>query len=129
MVTIATVLAGLIGVGIIAIGIRAFFTPRGAAGFGIPDTPTEDPTFQSWLTVKAVRDIGSGVFVFVMMIAATPAVLGWYMLACSGIPFGDAAIVLRAKGPRAVAYGVHAATALVMVAISLVLLIVPGQAS
>ncbi|OLF07125.1 hypothetical protein BLA60_28335 [Actinophytocola xinjiangensis] len=122
MITTATVLAGLVGVGIIAIGIQAFFRPERAAGFGIPNSPVDDPTFRAWLTVKAVRDIGTGVFVFVLMLAATPAVLGWYLLACSGIPFGDMAIVLRAKGPRAIAFGVHGATAVVVVAISVVLL-------
>ncbi len=123
MITIATLLAGLIGVGIIVVGALEFLAPRFAAGFGIPDTPVEDPTFQAWLTVKAVRDIGSGVLVFVVMIAATPQVLGWFMLAAAGMPAGDALIVLRNNGPKAAAYGVHGATAAVMLAISVVLLV------
>jgi hypothetical protein len=123
MITIATVLAGLIGVGIIVVGALEFWTPRFAAGFGIPDTPVEDPNFQAWLTVKAVRDIGSGVLVFVVMIAATPQVLGWFMLAAAGMPAGDALIVLRSNGPKVAAYGVHGATAAVMLAISVVLLV------
>ena len=48
--------------------------------------------------------------------------LGWCLLAAAGIPVGDALIVLRSKGPRATAYGVHAATALVMVTIAVLLL-------
>ncbi|MFD7653318.1 DUF4267 domain-containing protein [Actinosynnema sp. NPDC059797] len=123
LVTIATVLAGLIGAGIIFIGARVFWAPQGAEGFGIPDTPTGDRTFHAWLTVKGVRDMASGVVVFVLMAAAGPQVLGWYVLAASGIPFGDALIVLRSKGPRAAAYGIHGATAAVMVAISVVLLL------
>lgn len=123
LVTIATVLAGLIGAGIIFIGARVFWAPQGATGFGIPDTPTGDRTFQAWLTVKGVRDMASGVVVFVLMAVAAPQVLGWYMLAASGIPVGDALIVLRSKGSKAAAYGIHGATAAVMVVISVILLV------
>jgi hypothetical protein len=123
LITTAYVLAGLIGVGIVFIGVRALWTPRAAIGFGIPDTPVEDRTFQSWLSVKAVRDIASGVFVFILMAGATPQLLGWFMLAAAGIPLGDALIVLRGKGPRAAAFGIHGTTALVMLVISALLLV------
>ncbi len=123
LTTIATVLAGLIGVGIIVMGALAFLAPRAAVGFGIPGTPTENPTFRAWLTVKAVRDIASGVFIFVLLVAATPQVVGWVMLAATGIPVGDALIVLRSNGPKAAAYGVHGATAAVMLVISVLLLL------
>lgn len=123
LITVATVLAGLIGVGIILIGARALVAPRAAAGFGIPDTPTEDRNFQAWLSVKAVRDIASGVFVFVLLVAATPQVLGWFMLAAAIIPAGDALIVARNNGPRSAVYGVHGATAAVMLAIAVLLLV------
>jgi hypothetical protein len=123
LTTIATVLAGLIGVGIIFVGVLAFRAPRFAAGFGIPDTPVDDPAFRAWLTVKAVRDIGSGVLIFVVLIAATPQVLGWFILAAAGMPVGDALIVLRSNGPKATAYGMHGATAAVMLAISVALLV------
>ena len=43
-----------------------------AAGFGIPGTPTEDRNFQAWLSVKAVRDIASGLFIFILLAGATP---------------------------------------------------------
>ncbi len=123
LTTVATVLAGLIGAGIILIGALAFWAPQAAVGFGIPNTPAEDRTFQAWLSVKAVRDIASGLFVFVLMIGGTPHLLGWFMLAATGIPVGDALIVLRNNGPKAAAYGVHGATAAVMLAISVVLLV------
>lgn len=123
LITIANVLAGLIGAGIILIGVNAFRAPQAAAGFGIPDTPTEDRTFRAWLAVKAVRDIASGIFIFILLAGATPHLLGWFMLAAAGMPAGDALIVLRSNGPRAVAYGVHGATAAVMVAISVLLLV------
>jgi hypothetical protein len=123
LITIANVLAGLIGAGIIFIGARAFWAPQGAADFGIPDTPTEDRTFQAWLTVKAVRDIATGIFTFILLAGATPHLLGWFMLAAAGIPAGDALIVLRSNGPKAAAYGIHGATAMVMLVISALLLV------
>ncbi|MEV1145722.1 DUF4267 domain-containing protein [Micromonospora sp. NPDC049799] len=123
LITIANVLAGLIGAGIILIGVREFWAPQAAAGFGIPNTPTEDPNFQAWLAVKAVRDIASGVFIFILLVGATPHLLGWFMLAAAGMPAGDALIVLRSKGPKATAYGVHGATAAVMLAISVLLFV------
>ncbi|MFD5747592.1 DUF4267 domain-containing protein [Streptomyces sp. NPDC127033] len=123
LTNVATVLAGLIGAGIIFIGVRAFRTPRAAVDFGIPGTPTEDRTFQAWLTVKAVRDIASGLFVFILLAGATPHVLGWFMLAATGIPVGDALIVLRSNGPRTAVYGIHGATAVVMLAVSVLLLL------
>ncbi|MEH1165267.1 DUF4267 domain-containing protein [Micromonospora sp. CPCC 205539] len=123
LTTIATALAGLIGVGIILIGARSFWAPQAAAGFGIPGTPTEDRTFQAWLTVKAVRDIASGLFILILLAGATPHLLGWFMLAATGIPVGDALIVLRSNGPKAAVYGIHGATALVMLVISVLLLV------
>ena len=123
LTNVAYVLAGLSGAGIIVIGARALWAPQAAAGFGIPGTPTDDRAFQAWLSVKAVRDIASGLFVFVLLAGATPHLLGWFMLAATGIPLGDALIVLRSNGPKATAYGVHGATAVVMLAISLLLLV------
>jgi hypothetical protein len=123
LTNVAIVLAGLIGVGIIVMGALAFWAPQAAAGFGIPGTPTEDRGFRAWLAVKAVRDIACGLFVFVLLIGGPPHLLGWFMLAATGIPVGDAVIVLRSNGPKATAYGVHGATAAVMLAISVLLLV------
>ncbi|MFJ2034283.1 DUF4267 domain-containing protein [Streptosporangium sp. NPDC087985] len=120
---IATVLAGLIGAGIIFMGARAFWAPQAAVGFGIPDTPTEDRSFHAWLSVKGVRDIASGLFIFILLAGGTTHLLGWFMLAASAIPVGDAVIVLRSNGPKAAVYGIHGATAVVMLAISALLLI------
>jgi hypothetical protein len=36
-----------------------------------------------------------------------PHVPGWFELAASTIPIGDAIIVLRSNGPKATVYGVH----------------------
>ncbi|GAA4201884.1 DUF4267 domain-containing protein [Actinocatenispora rupis] len=123
LATIATILAVLVGAAVIVMGTVPFWAPRAAAGFGIPDTPVDDRTFRAWLTVKGMRDIGLGVLLLVVLIAGTPHLLGWVLLAAAVIPAGDAVIVLRSNGPRTTAYGVHAATAAVMLAISTLLLI------
>lgn len=120
---IANVLAGLIGAGIIVIGVRELFAPRIAASFGIPGTRVDDPAFQAWLSVKAFRDIASGLLIFIVMTQGSTALFGWFMLAAALMPFGDALTVLRSGGPRGAAYGVHGATAAVMVVTSALLLI------
>ncbi|WP_405614511.1 DUF4267 domain-containing protein [Streptomyces sp. NBC_01508] len=123
LTNVASVLAGLIGVGIIFMGARAFWAPQAAVGFGIPGTRTEDPDFRAWLSVKAVRDMASGVFVLILLAGATPQLLGWFMLAATCVPVGDALIVLRGNGPKAAVYGIHGATAVVMLVISVLLLV------
>ncbi|WP_027502469.1 DUF4267 domain-containing protein [Rhodococcus sp. UNC363MFTsu5.1] len=123
LTAIATVLAGLLGAALIFMGGSAFTTPQAAAGFGIPDTPADDPAFQHWLRVKGMREIACGVSIFVLMLVATTSVLGWYVMVLAAIPAGDAVVVLRSGGPKATAYGVHGATALVMLATSIGLLV------
>ena len=109
-------LSGLLGLGIIFIGMRFLLAPRTAsAGFGItvgPGGGGADP----YLAVKGVRDIASGLVLFILLAAGGPRLLGGFMLAASIIPVGDAIIVLRRNGPKATAYGVHATTAVVMLA-------------
>jgi len=123
LVTIAEVLAAVVGALVVLMGANGLRAPRVAAGFGIPGTPTGDPAFRSWLAVKSVRDAAIGLFIFVLLAGGTPHLLGWFMLAATGIPVGDALIVLRSGGPKATAYGVHAATAAAMLVISLFLLL------
>jgi hypothetical protein len=113
----------MIGAGILFIGARALWAPRAAVDFGIPDTPTDDRTFRAWLSVKGVRDIASGLFLFILLAGATPHLLGWFMLAATVIPAGDALIVLRNNGPRTAVYGIHGATAASMLVISVLLLV------
>jgi hypothetical protein len=119
---IGSVLAGLIGGGIFFIGASYFWAPQAASGFGIPHTPVADPSFQSWVRVKGVRDIASGLFIAVLLANGSAHLLGWFILAATFIPVGDALIVLHSKGPKAAAYGIHGATALVMVVITVLLL-------
>lgn len=120
---VAIVLAGLVGVGVIVMGLNGLRAPQAAAGFGIPGTPTGDPTFRAWLSVKAVRDVACGLFLVILLAAGTTQLLGLIMLAAALIPVGDALIVLRSGGPRATGYGVHGATAVVMLVIGVLLLV------
>lgn len=114
---IAGGLAALIGVGIIAIGARFLVDAEAAAaGFGVPSTG------RPYLAVKGVRDIGSGLFVLVLLALGQRRALAWVLVAAAVIPAGDAAIVIAHDGPPAVAYGVHGVTAVVLVAVAGLLL-------
>jgi hypothetical protein len=121
--TTAYTLAGLIGAGIIFIGARFIVAPRvAAAGYGVqPDLGQRSAG--AYLSVKGVRDIASGLFVFILMAAGATHPLGWVMLAATVIPLGDAAIVLGNGGPKSIALGVHGLTAAVMLITSALLLI------
>ena len=76
-----------------------------------------------WLYVKGMRDIASGIFIFILLANRAPHLLGAFMAAASIIPVGDAVIVLRSGGTRAAAFGIHGATAAVMLAASAALLL------
>lgn len=75
------------------------------------------------LSVKGVRDIASGLFIFILIAAGATHLLGWVILAATIIPLADATIVLGHGGSKSVAYGVHGLTAAVMLVTSALLLI------
>jgi Domain of unknown function (DUF4267) len=115
-------LSGLLGAGIIVIGARFLAAPRAAAaGYGIA-TEQGAPASDPYLAAKGVRDIASGIVVFVLLAAGKPRILGRYLAAASIIPIGDGINVLRHNGPKATAYGVHGTTAAVMLATAALLL-------
>ena len=125
--TLASIVAGAVGVGIIAIGARFLLAPRAAAaGFGVPAEPAGDQTPARgpypWLYAKGVRDIAAGLFLGILLANGAPHLLGAFMVAASLIPVGDAAIVLRSGGTRAAAFGIHGATAAVLLAAGATLL-------
>ncbi len=121
--TIGYVLAGLLAAGIIFIGARFLVAPRVAAvGYGVlPDL--DQPGAGAYLSVKGVRDIATGLFVIILMIAGAIHLVGWVMLAAIIIPLADATIVLRSGGSKSIAWGVHGVTAAVMLITSALLLI------
>ncbi|MUL78518.1 DUF4267 domain-containing protein [Mycolicibacterium sp. CBMA 226] len=124
MTTTATgyTLAGLIGAGIVFIGARFLLAPRvAAAGYGVqPDLSQQNN--RAYLSVKGVRDIASGLVVFVLMAAGATHLLGWMLLAATVIPLGDAVIVLSNGGSKSIAWGVHGVTAGVMIITAALLL-------
>jgi len=125
--TLASIVSGMIGVGIVLIGARFLLAPQtAAAGFGILVEPAgEQTTARSpypWLYVKGVRDIASGIFIWILLANRSAHLLGAFMAAASLIPVGDAVIVLRNGGTRAAAFGIHGATAAVALATSAALL-------
>lgn len=112
--TVGYVLAGVLAAAIIVIGARFLVAPRtAAAGYGVlPDI--DQPGVRAYLSVKGIRDIATGLFVIILMLAQATPLLGAVMLAATVIPIVDAAVVLRTGGAKSVAYGVHGGTAAVM---------------
>lgn len=110
-------LAAVLDLFIIVIGARFLIAPRtAAAGYGVPAGPDD-----AYLAVKGVRDIVSGLAGLALLVFVGAQAGAWFMLAATLIPLGDMVIVLRHGGTRAVAFGVHLATA-VVVALSAALL-------
>jgi len=100
------------------IGARFLLAPQiAAAGYGVP-APSGD---SAYLAVKGVRDLSLGIMGLALLAFAGARPEAWFMLAAALIPLGDMLIVLRHGGTKAVAFGIHLVTA-VVVLISAVLL-------
>lgn len=106
-------IAGLVTIGVLFIGVRFLVQPRIAARqFGIPDSElTERNPF--WL-VKGVRDLTTALLLGVFVLNGSAHLLAWALLIGALIPIGDCAIVLRYHGTRLAAFGIHGATALLV---------------
>jgi hypothetical protein len=119
---LASGLTALIGVLMLVIGGRFLLVPEAAAtAYGVPASPRGDAG--AYLMIKGVRDGVSGLVVLALLAAGQHQALGWFILVAALIPVGDALIVLQHKGPAAVAYGIHAVTAVLLVAIGVLLLV------
>jgi hypothetical protein len=104
---------------ILFIGYRFLFVPRqAAAGYGVPAKADGDAAY---LTIKGLRDGSYGLVGLALLAFAGPVAGAWFMLVVAIVPFGDTVVVLRNGGTRAVAFGIHFATA-VAVLISAALL-------
>jgi hypothetical protein len=102
-------LAVLLNAFIIFIGVRFLVVPQAAAaGYGVPATPS------AYLTVKGVRDFTYGVLGLALIAFTTAHAVGWFMLVVALAPLGDTVIVLRNGGTKAMAFGIHFATAVVV---------------
>ncbi|TDD80242.1 DUF4267 domain-containing protein [Actinomadura darangshiensis] len=101
------------------IGARFLISPRpAAAGYGVPAKPDGDAAY---LEIKGLRDLTFGILGLALIAFADAQAAGWYMLVVAIAPLGDTLIVLRHGGTKAVAFGIHFATA-VAVLISAALL-------
>ncbi|CAL9436124.1 hypothetical protein SUDANB145_02147 [Streptomyces sp. enrichment culture] len=112
MTVTAYTLAVVLNLFILFIGARFLLRPRpAAAGYGVPAKPDGDAAY---LAVKGVRDATFGVVGLALLAFAGAAAEAWFMLAVALAPLGDTLIVVRHGGTRAVAFGVHFATAVVV---------------
>jgi Domain of unknown function (DUF4267) len=120
---IGSVLAGLLALAIILMGLRYLLDPTpAAAGFGIPGARATTVPDRAWLAVKAARDIAIGIAFAALLIDGTNRQLGYLVLTAATVPIADGTIVLRSGGPKAAAFGVHWATAAVMLTVAALLI-------
>lgn len=104
-------LAVLLNAMIIFIGVRFLVVPHpAAAAYGVPKENGD----AAYLSIKGVRDLSYGILGFALLAFASAQTAGWFMLIVAIAPLGDTLIVLRNGGTRAVAFGIHFATAVVM---------------
>ncbi|MEV7965666.1 DUF4267 domain-containing protein [Sphaerisporangium sp. NPDC088356] len=112
LTTTAYGLAILLNVFIIFIGVRFLLVPRAAAaGYGVPAKKDGDAAY---LTIKGLRDSSYGILGLALLAFAGAHAEAWFMLVVALAPLGDTLIVLRHGGTKATAFGIHFATAVVV---------------
>ncbi|WP_257004072.1 DUF4267 domain-containing protein [Streptomyces sp. SA15] len=77
----------------------------------MPAKPDGDAAY---LTIKGLRDGTFGLLVLALLAFAGARAEAWFMLAVAIVPLGDTLTVLRHGGTKAVAFGIHFATAVVV---------------
>jgi hypothetical protein len=97
---------------IVFIGARFLLAPEAAAaGYGVP---AKKESAAAYLSIKGVRDSTYGILGLALLAFAGAHAEAWFMLVVAIAPFGDSATVLRNGGSKAVAFGIHFATAVVV---------------
>ncbi|MDA3648830.1 DUF4267 domain-containing protein [Saccharopolyspora indica] len=110
----------VLGLFVVSFGLRFVVDGAGAAaGFGIPEWPQGNAA--GYFIVKGVRDLFSAAVIFILLALGQRRVLAWIALAAAGVPFGDTVAVLTSGGSPAAAFGIHAATGVVVVIAALLL--------
>jgi hypothetical protein len=105
-------LAILLNVFVIFIGSRFLLVPQAAAaGYGVPAKANGDTAY---LTIKGLRDASYGILGLVLLAFVGATAEAWFMLVVALLPLGDTVIVLRNGGTKAVAFGIHFATAVIV---------------
>ncbi|WP_329087156.1 MULTISPECIES: DUF4267 domain-containing protein [unclassified Streptosporangium] len=112
LTSVAYGLAILLNLLIIFIGVRFLVVPHAAAaGYGVPAKKDGDAAY---LTIKGLRDFSYGILGLALLAFAGAHAEAWFMLVVALAPLGDTVIVLRHGGTKAVAFGIHFATAVVV---------------
>ncbi|MEU5990227.1 DUF4267 domain-containing protein [Spirillospora sp. NPDC047418] len=112
LTTTAYVLATVLALFVTFIGARFLIAPRAAAaGYGVPAEPEGGLAYQE---IKGLRDLTFGLLGLALIAFAGAHAAGWYMLVVALSPLGDTLIVLRHGGTKATAFGIHFATAVVV---------------
>lgn len=112
LTTTAYGLAILLDVFVVFIGVRFLLVPKAAAaGYGVPAKQDGDAAY---LTIKGLRDFSYGILGVALLAFAGAHAEAWFMLVVALNPLVDTAIVLRHGGTRATAFGIHFATAVVV---------------
>lgn len=113
MLLTGLIITACAGAAILVIGVLYVTRPQPmAASFGLP-VPTA-PDAVPWLRLKGWRDLATGLVAGTLLLTASPPVIAAVVLAFIVIPLGDCVTVLRAGGKKAAAWGIHAATAALM---------------
>src|SRR5882757_9516160 len=122
MYTVAVIVAAALGVAVIAMGAAYLIAPTAnAKSFGLPEWP--DGALTAWLNIKGIRDLAMGAAILVLLATSGPHAMGWYLLVTAIAPVCDAVIVLRHGGSKVLAWAMHGATAAVVAAVAVVLLL------
>ena len=79
-----------------------------AAGYGVPAKKDGDAVY---LTIKGQRDSVYGLIGLALLFFVGAHAEAWFMLVVALLPLTDTVIVLRNGGTKAVAFGIHFATA------------------
>ncbi|WP_433513592.1 DUF4267 domain-containing protein [Nonomuraea sp. CA-143628] len=109
---IAYGLAVVLDLFILFIGLQFLRVPQtAAAGYGVPAKKDGDAVY---LTIKGQRDAVYGLVGLALLFFVGVRAEAWFMLVVALLPLTDCVIVLRNGGTKAVAFGIHFATAVVV---------------
>jgi hypothetical protein len=109
----AYTLAVLLDLFCLFLGYRFWFRPGpAAAGYGVPADPRGDA--RAYLSVKGGRDGTFGLLGLALLAFAGARAEAWFMVCVALVPLLDTLTVLRNGGTKAVAFGIHFATAIVV---------------
>ncbi|MER6459034.1 DUF4267 domain-containing protein [Streptomyces sp. NPDC001228] len=123
MTVTAYTLAVVLDLFCLFLGYRFLLQPGpAAAGYGVPADPKGDAS--AFLAVKGLRDGTFGVLGLALLAFAGARAEAWFMLCVALVPLFDTLIVLRHGGAKAVAYGIHFATAIVVLVTAALLFLV-----